>query len=274
MKRGYIRIAAVLLVILLLVLLLPEKKTDRKEENTVSSGASGEAQPVYIHIRCADAVRKGNGQYSVEVEFTTDVAVELERMQVVTVFCGEGQSEFFLTEDNLESVHRISFTEDFQPESVRVEARCYQTEKGLLLMQEGEGQLCGEATAPVNGDRLLWIFGGSVGEVYRIYRVAELTELLSGMVELNPVPTLRERIQYASEGDPAVTLVTDTTGNAACNFTREGLSDGIYLLAGTAEACYFCIPRVDASGALQSSQVWIAMEKDGSMQQIAQKTGE
>lgn len=261
MKRVFIRLAAAVLALLLFAVLLAEKQERKESTEGTTSGTYGEAEPVYIHIRSADAVWQRNGEYFVEVVFTTDMVKKLEDMRMVTVFCGEQQSDFFLTADNMDDVHTVFFKEVIQPEVIRVEVRAHQTEEGLLLIREGEGQLCGEAVSPVNGDRVLQLSSADAGAVYKIYRVAELSDLLSGMVVLNRTPTVKERVAYAVSENYITTLVADTHGTATCNFTREGLADGIYMVVGERESFYACLPMVDPSGAFVSSTVRISMKR-------------
>ena len=271
MQRGLIRLSAVLLSLLLMIVMLPERP---KYEEIRVTAENEVPDAVDIHIRSAVARDQGNGTYSVEVVFTTDMAGELEGMRSVTVFGDAQQHSFFLDGDNLEEVHTVCFTESEQPERIRVEVRFHRTEEGLLLMQEGEGVLCGEAEHPVDGDRFLRLSGGVPGEICGLYRVADLSEWLSGTVVLNWPPSVKERAQYAIRQRYAATVSLDKHGSGVLNFTREGLEDGLYLLEYGKMAMYICIPAVEASGTLCSSWVDVVLNENLKIQQDAQKIGE
>ena len=275
MKGGELRLAAVILLVFVLVAeLLPGKKGEKGDAGINVTAPYEENREVFIHVCSANAVRQRDGRYLVEVEFTTDSPGKLENMRMVTVFCGEQKTGFSLTKENLENVHTVSFLTAIQPETVRVEVRCHQTEAGLLLMSEGEGQLCGEAAAPVDGDRILQLSGGQPGASYQIYQVAELYELLAGMVVLNMEPTAREREAYAVRERYSTTLTMDERGAAICNFTLEGMEDGVYLVTGEGEAYYVCLPQVEASGEFKSSIVRLSLGDEPKTQQSAQKRTE
>lgn len=275
MKGGGMRLAAVILLVLVLVAgLLPGKREEKGDAEINVTAPYEENREVFVHVCAANAVRQRDGRYLVEVEFTTDSPGKLEIMRMVTVFCGDQKNGFSLTKQNLEEIHTVSFLTAGQPETVRVEVRYHQTEAGLLLMSDGEGQLCGEAAAPVNGDRILQLSGGRPGASYQIYQVAELYELLSGMVVLNVEPTAREREAYAVRERYSTTLTMDEHGAASCNLTLEGMEDGVYLVTGEGEAHYVCLPQVEASGQFKSSVVRLSLGDESEMQQSAQKRTE
>lgn len=263
MKTGAIRLPAMFLLILLLVLgLIPEKSWQEEDTGIIVSRPCEENGDIDIHIREANAQRQTDGRYLVEVTFTTHAAYKLDNMRMVTVFCGEQSSTFPLTEDNLEDIHTVCITEAVQPESVRVEVRAHRTEGGLLLIADGEGQLCAEACAPVSGDRILLISGCRPEAVYEVYRVAELSDLLSGMVVLNLVPTAEELDTYAVPTRYMTSLTGNDKGAASCNFTMEGYDDGVYLIVGEKKACYVCVPQVEVSGAFRSSVVRLSFSDE------------
>lgn len=253
MKDGMLR-AAVMVVLGLLILgfLFPEKPEEEAEGITVLEPCE-ETEEVCIHICSAVALRQRDGRYLIEVTFTTDLTGELKEMWMVTVFCQEQRQTFSLTKDNQNDVHMVSFLTPAQPETVKVEVRYHQTEPGLLLMSDGEGRLCAQTVAPVNGERILMLSGGEPGSAYTIYWVAELYELLSGMVILNLDPTAEDLDFYGVKERYRITLIADDKGDAYCNFTAEGLADGVYLVTGEAGACYVCLPQVEASGEFRSS---------------------
>ena len=88
----------------------------------------------------------------------------------------------------------------------------------------------------------------------------QLPELLSGELCLSENPTVKERETYAIPDRHAITLVADSEGTATCNFTREGLADGLYLAVGKEENFYLCLPRVDATGELIGSILRIPLD--------------
>ncbi len=259
MREAAMRLAAMgMLAMILFTGLLPGK-TEKQEDAGITVTGTYEQEEIFIYIRSANAQGRVDGGYLVEVEFTTDTAKSLTDMRMVTVFCGEQKSSFPLTEANLETVHRVNFVDVVQPETVRVEVRAHQTEEGLLLISDGEGQLCGSASAPVNGDRILRLSGACPGASFQIYRIADLSDLLSGLVILSGKPTVKERDTYAIPDRYATTITAEADGTISCNFTREGLQDGIYLAVGEREAFYVCLPLVEASGELRSSVVRLSL---------------
>lgn len=255
MRKSLIWMTAVVLVlaVLLAACLKPGVTGWEDDAEIIAPGTYEEKERVDIHIRSAKANRRTDGGYEVEVLFSTDIAQSLEEMRMVTVFCGEQISGFALTEENLEDIHKTVFWVAVQPETVRVEVRAHQTETGLLLISDGEGQLCGCAEAPVDGDRILQLSGAKPGAAYRVYRIADLSELLSGLVKLNSRPTVKEREAYAVAENYVMTLMAEADGTAFCNFTGKGMPDGIYLAVGEGEAFYICLPIVEASGEFRSS---------------------
>ena len=254
MKHRILRlVVAALLAGFLFFWLLPGEGGRRTELSAPSVPWNGN---VNIHIRSAEAVRQSDGRYLVEVLFTTDAEKIPEDLLVVTVFGREQSVDFPLTEENLGDVHKVCFTEAVQPEQIRVEVCSHQTEADLLLLSDGDGQLCGEASAPVSGDRILTISGAASG-VYQIYWVADLSDLLSGMVVLNLTPTTRELEAYATGKNFVITMTADERGVASCNFTWTGFADGVYLAVGEGKAFYVCLPSVEASGEFRSSTVTV-----------------
>ena len=252
MKHAAWRLTAMLVLGVLLLGLLPGKKQYRETEE-ITVLRNPEPEEIYIYIRSAKTRHQDDGNSLVEVEFTTDTAQMLSEMRMLTVFCETQSLTFALTEENQGDVHSVSFVTAEQPETVRIEIRAHETQPGLLLISDGEGQLCGYAEAPVDGDRILKLSGVRPGAEYQIYRIAELPELLSGELCLSENPTVKEQETYAVPDRHAVTLVADIDGTAICNFTREGLPDGLYLAVGEEDVFYLCLPRVDATGALISS---------------------
>ena len=263
MKNFALRLTAmVVLGVLLLVALLPGK-TPKRDAEEITVYQNPESEEIYIHIRSAEARYLDNGNSVIEVEFTTDTAKKLTGMRMVTVFCGNQKLRFALTEENQEDVHRVSFLAAEQPEWVWIEIRSHETQAGLLLISDGEGQLRGSASAPVDGDRILYLSGSRPGAVYQIYRISELSELLSGELSLSEKPTVKERETYAVPERHATTVIADPDGTALCNFTREGLADGLYLAVGEGEDLYLCLPRVDASGELMGSILRLSLAESG-----------
>ena len=255
MKHTILRLMiAALLAGFLFVWLLPGETGGKAEISAPSTLWNGN---VNIHIRSADAVRQADGRYLVEVSFTTDTAEDPSDLLVVTVFGREQIVDFPLTEDNMGDVHKVCFTEAVQPEQIRVEIRAHQTEADLLLLCDGDGQICGEAAAPVNGDRCLTISGAAAGAAYQIYWVAGLSDLLSGTVVLSLRPSARELEAYTADESYVTTMIADAYGNASCNFTQAGFADGVYLAVGEGKAFYVCLPSVEASGEFRSSAVTV-----------------
>ena len=262
MRKAAMRLAA---LVMLAVILFAGLLTGNRGKTVNGEVTEPEKDPpgeIYVYIRSAKAKHQTEGGYLVEVEFTTDTPDGLSGMRMVTVCCEKQQAAFSLTEDNLGDVHSVSFLTEQQPETVTVEVRAHQTEAGLLLISDGEGQLCGSASAPVNGDRILYLSGAKPCAAYQIYRIADLSDLLSGRIVVSSKPTVKEWETYGISANYATTLTTEADGTAVCNFTREGLEDGIYLAVGEGECFYVCLPKVDASGEFISSVVRISL-KDG-----------
>ena len=273
MKNVVLRLITMVVLGVLLLGLLPGK-TQYRETEAIAVYSNPEPDEIYVYIRSARARHQDDGNRLVEVEFTTDTAQVLTEMRMVTVYCGKQNLTFALTEENQGDVHRVSFLTAEQPETVRIEIRAHETQEGLLLISDGEGQLCGRAETPVDGDRILLLSGACPGTTYQIYRIAELPELLSGELCLSENPTVKERETYAIPDRYAITLVADSEGTATCNFTREGFADGLYLAVGEEEDFYLCIPRVDTSGELIGSILRISLGQKVQIcktSQIAQK---
>ena len=259
MKHMALRMMAVaILGGLLLAGLLPGTGTKRNAEE-IMVYAYPEPEEIYITIRSAKARQLDDGNSLIEVEFSTDTAEILTEMRMVTVFSGNQKLTFALTADNQEEIHRVSFLAKEQPEPVWIEIWAHETQAGMLLISDGEGQLCGRTAAPVDGDRVLELSGACPGAAYQLYRIADLSELLSGELMLSEKPTVKERIAYAVPDRYATTVIADTDGKTVCNFTREGLEDGLYLAVGEDEDFYLCLPRVNASGELISSILRISL---------------
>ena len=193
MKNTALRMLTMaVLGVLMLAGLLPETEQPR---DAVEIYVSENRQPeeIYITIRSANAWHQEDGSSVIEVEFTTDTAEILTDMRMVTVFSENQKLTFALTGDNQEDIHRVSFKAAEQPETVQIEIRAHETQEGLLLISDGEGQLCGKASAPVNGDRILRLSGARPGATYQIYRIGELSEVLSGEWRLSEKPSVKER---------------------------------------------------------------------------------
>lgn len=259
MREGAFRLAATVLLVVFLFTGTGEKTENREDPDITVSGLSHQDQ-IDIDIRSATAKRQTEGGYLVAVEFTTHAEKQLMGMRMVTVFCGEQKQGFPLTQENLDEIHRVCIAVQDQPGTVRVEVRAHQTEGALMLISDGEGHLCGEAAAPVDGDRWLRLSGARPCGAYDIYRIAGLSELFSGMVALSERPTVKEQEAYAVPDRYALTLTAEADGSLLCNATRQGLGDGIYLAVGQGEYFYFCLPWVEASGQLISSVSCICLE--------------
>lgn len=258
MKHMILRLTIAALAAAFLFVGLLSGETERKADIPVPSAPwNGN---VNIHIRSANAQRQADGRYLVEVVFTTDTAEDPSDLLVATVFGREQTACFLLTEENREKVHEVRFTEAVQPEQVRVEVCAHETEAGLLLVTDDDGQLCGEAIAPVDGDRVLALSGAAPGADYHFYRVAELGEFLSGTVKLSLRPTEQEITSYAINDNHVLTVSAEADGTASANFSQARLADGVYLAVGEGNAFYVCLPQVEASGELRASSVRICVK--------------
>lgn len=260
MREGAIRL--VVMVILVVAAAGLNGKMEGPADTEITVSDSRDWEEIYVFIRSATAQRQSSGEYLVEVEFSTDTPAALTGMRMVTVICGEHRSAFSLTEENQEDVHTVRLMAEDQPETVRVEVRSHDTEAGLLLISDGKGQLCGEAAASVDGDRLLRISGAQPCASFQIYRIADLPELLSGWVVVSSRPTVKERVNYAVSDRYVATIAAEADGTAFVNFTWEGWPDGIYLAVGERESFYICLPQVEASGEFKSSVVRLTLDGD------------
>ena len=92
--------------------------------------------------------------------------------------------------------------------------------------------------------------------------MAELHELLSGMVALSMEPSPEEMELYGVGERYVTTLILDENGNATCNFTLEGFGDGVYLVAGERDAYYICLPLVEATGEFRGSAARLSLRED------------
>lgn len=247
-----------------------------------------------LHIQSAKAEKKEDGTFHVTVEFTTTADWNPGDQMTVTVFCEDQHRSFPLTAENMGDVHCVIFENVVKPENVRVEINGYQTAADVFLF-DGSGNrdatqsLVGyddstlpvhaEATTHISGDRILNIHkytpanqSGSandgtdveVGSGYtplanvefEIYRVADLSDLLSGLVVLNKTPTAEEINRYKVSENYITTLVTDGAGFASFNFSEAGYSDGVYLVvekdnpavAVKAEPFYVSLPTTNPNG--------------------------
>lgn len=247
-----------------------------------------------LHIQSADAEKQEDGTYHVTVVFTTNADWNSGDDLTVTVFCGDQHNSFSLNGDNMGSVHSVHFEGIVKPDEVRVEINGYQTAADVFLF-DGSGNrdatqsLVGyddsrlpvhaEATTHISGDRILNIHkyspstpsgnesdgtdvevGGGYTPLanveFEIYRVAELSDLLSGTVVLNKTPTAGELAKYKVSENYITTLITDGAGFASFNFSQAGYSDGVYLVVEKdnaavslkAEPFYVSIPTTNPDG--------------------------
>ena len=92
-----------------------------------------------------------------------------------------------------------------------------------------------EVTTHVAGEPVLEIDAASPGEV-DIYRVAQLWELLSGVVTPDPADTGA----YKTDENRVASLTLDETGCARVELPAEG----VYLVSGT-EDTFVCVPAPD-----------------------------
>lgn len=214
-----------------------------------------------LHIRSAVTERMPEGTYRTQIEFTTTATLVPGDELTVTVFCGDSQKSFPLTENNMEDVQRVVFTHGERAEEVRVEVNGYQQGEGVFLFapsgapgdapllagcHSGPLPVHAEVMAPVAGELILDIRRGSPGDV-EVYRVAELWELLSGVVTPDPADTGA----YKTDENRVASLTLDETGCAVVNLSRSGYAEGVYLIssadAGT-EDTLVCVPAPDADG--------------------------
>lgn len=214
----------------------------------------GEMLPVSdnsLHIRSAVTERMPEGTYRTQIEFTTTATLVPGDELTVTVFCGDSQKSFPLTENNMEDVHRVVFTHGERAEEVRVEVNGYQQGEGVFLFapsgapgdapllagwHSGRLPVHAEVMAPVAGEPVLEIDAASPGEV-DIYRVAQLWELLSGVVTPDPA----DANAYKTDENRVARLSLDETGCARVELPAEG----VYLVSGT-EDTFVCVPDRDA----------------------------
>lgn len=247
-----------------------------------------------LHIQSAQSEKQEDGTYLVTVSFTTNATYSAGDDLTVTVFCEEQQSSFPLTGENMGNVHSVTFSNVLKPDEVRVEINGYQTASDVFLF-DGSGNrdstqslvgyddstlpVHGEVTTHITGDRILNIHKYTpstpsaeesdgtdvdVGSAYtplanvefEIYRVAELSDLLSGNVVLNKTPTAAEIAKYKVSANYITTLITDGAGCASFNFSKAGYGDGVYLVvekdnaavALKAEPFYVSIPTTTPDG--------------------------
>lgn len=247
-----------------------------------------------LHIQSAEADKQEDGTYQVTVTFTTNATWREGDDLTVTVFVEDQSSSFALTGNNMADTHSVTFQNILNPDEVRVEINGYQTAADVFLF-DGSGNrdatqslvgfddstqpVHGEVTTHITGDRILNIHKYSpstpsgeasdgteveVGSAYtplanvefEIYRVADLSDLLSGTVVLSKTPTAQELAKYKVSSNYITTLVTDAAGYASFNFSEAGYSDGVYLVvekdnaavALKAEPFYVSIPSTNAAG--------------------------
>lgn len=247
-----------------------------------------------LHIQSAEAEKQEDGTYQVTVNFTTNADYNAGDDLTVTVFCEDQHSSFPLTGENMENIHSAVFDNVVKPDEVRVEINGYQTAADVFLF-DGSGNrdatqslvgyddstlpVHGEVTTHITGDRILNIHKYTpgtpsgeesdgtdvdVGSAYtplanvefEIYRVAELSELLSGTVVLSKTPTAQELANYKVSKNYITTLITDAAGYATFNFSEAGYGDGVYLVVEKdnaavslkAEPFYVSIPTTNPDG--------------------------
>lgn len=99
-----------------------------------------------------------------------------------------------------------------------------------------------------NHDRILRIHTDSADAVFEIYEVADLLDVLFGVVKISREPTAPERARYQTESHLVAAVAADKTGEAVLDLTAAGLEDGVYLVVGQGEPFYVCVPGADAEG--------------------------
>lgn len=91
----------------------------------------------------------------------------------------------------------------------------------------------------------------------QIYFVAHLEDALFGRVHIGREPSPEEMERVFKEENLVAELHTDNRGYATLDFTREGLPDGVYLVAGeNIDPFYVCVPEPDGAGWIYSVEVY------------------
>lgn len=85
---------------------------------------------------------------------------------------------------------------------------------------------------------------------FEIYQVADLLDVLFGVVKISREPTFQEITRYYIP-EKRVASIKSEEGVASCNFSAANLEDGVYLVVaagGETDPFYACIPAPDLDG--------------------------
>ena len=225
------------------------------------------------------ARKSRDGTYVVTVSFRLDMDIRADDGATVSVFCAGQSQKIRLTGAG---VYQFTFRGLSERPEVRLVAevplqsqdQCVYTGVVTALSMDDyrkvDDPYCTEVL--VTPDRILDIHkyeGEGIplpGIVFRIYRVAELSELEK--IALSEKPTREDIRRYSVPEALVATLTTDPDGFATLNLTEAGYPDGIYLvvelpdITGEETAPFFLrIPGIAEDGVSNSYTVTVDSER-------------
>ena len=195
-----------------------------------------------------DAVRQEDGTYTVTVEYYIDAVIGSEDSLSLTATCGDQvQSNPVVAGQG-----SVTFTGLDDRKEVKLVINGYQTGGDVYLFDAMGDRTTSQSmvgydstTLPVYAEvvvtpeRIMNIYKTSdaaSGKIplanieFAIYQVATMEQLESGQVKLSEKPTAEEIAAYQTEANLVTTLITDSQGHAAYNFTQNGNPDGVYMI--------------------------------------------
>lgn len=195
-----------------------------------------------------DAVRQEDGTYTVTASYNIDASFSGEDSLTLTATCGDQVQSNPLTAGQ----GAVTFTGLDDRKEVKLVISGYQTGGDVYLFDAMGDRTTSQSmvgydstTLPVYAEviatpeRILNIYKTSdadSGKIplanieFTIYRVATLEQLESGQVKISEKPTAEQIAVYQTDANLVTTLVTDSQGHAAYNFTENGYSDGVYMI--------------------------------------------
>jgi hypothetical protein len=97
------------------------------------------------------------------------------------------------------------------------------------------------ASAEPSTERILRIYGEGR---YEIYAVADLMDVLFGVIRISREPSPEELTRYVRP-ERRVAVLNTREGTAEWNLSRERMEDGVYLVLGGETPIYVCVPSGD-----------------------------
>lgn len=218
-----------------------------------------------------------DGTYTVSVNYTVKTELGTGDELTLTATHGTTRKNVVLTAANLTGTVEVEGVK--ADENISLEINGYQTGGDVYLFEATGGRSASQSMAgydasslPVHAeasvdsaDHILQIYkttGADDGKKplanieFEIYYVASMAEIASGDVTLSEEPTAGEIAAYKTAERLVATVKTDAAGFASYNLTRQGRSDGVYMIVEKPNAAvvaaidpfFVAIPGTSADG--------------------------